>query len=211
MKSAPKAIALSQGKITGSQERSQRRIKEILKSAQHILVTEGFHCLSLRKIAQHMGISNGNVTYYFANKEVLLKALIEDRLTRYDEEFEKEEAKFPHAPDKRITAYFHYLIADAQVQESRSFFYQLWGLSIHSSIAAELRDHVYHHFLSQVLVQLEAARPELNQQELLNRSFLLMSLIEGLNVIFGSSKKFLAQFDDIESILADQVLDIINR
>lgn len=209
MKSAPKAIALSQGKVTGSQQRSQRRIKDILQSAQHILVTEGFHSLSLRKIAKHMGISNGNVTYYFANKQVLLKALIEDRLTRYDEEFEKEAVTFPHAPEKRICAYFQYLIADAQIPDSRSFFYQLWGLSIHSPIAAELRDHVYNHFLSQVLIQLKAARPELSEKELQDKSFLLMSFIEGLNVIFGSSKKFLRQFDHIEDVLKKQVLDII--
>ena len=211
MKSAPKAIASSQGKVTGSQQRSQRRIKDILETAQQILVTEGFHSLSLRKIANRMGISNGNVTYYFTNKEVLLKALIEDRLTRYDLEFEKEAIKFPNAPEKRISAYFQYLITDAQIPDSRSFFYQLWGLSIHSPIAAELRDHVYNHFLSQVLVQLEEARPELSQQELHNKSFLLMSFIEGLNVIFGSSKKFLRQFDHIERVLKQQVLDIINR
>lgn len=210
MKSVVKSKTGGTYKIEASQERSQKRIKEILQSAQHILITEGFQGLSLRRIAQHMGISNGNLTYYFANKKMLLRALIEDQLARYDHEFEKEAKKFPNDADKRIYAYFNYLIKDAQTADSRNFFYQLWGLSIHSSIAAELRDEVYQRFLLQVMAQLAVLRPELSNQELRNKSFLLMSLMEGANVLFGSGNTYLKQFHKTPQLLLDQVKRIIH-
>lgn len=209
MKSAPKAIASSQGKVTGSQQRSQIRIKKILESAQHILITEGFQNLSLRKIAQHMGISNGNVTYYFPNKKVLLRAIIEDVLSRYEAEFEEEAVKFPDAPEKRIAAYISHLIKDAWQPESRSFFYQLWALSTHNPIAAELRDEVYSAFLSQLFIQIQAVRPELDEQSIRDKSLVLMSLLEGLNVMLGSSDRFLSQFKDIDDYVHQQVMMII--
>lgn len=211
MKSAPKALSSSQGKVTGSQQRSQIRIKKILESAHHILITEGYQSLSLRKIAQHMGISNGNVTYYFPNKKVLLRALIEDVLSRYEVEFKTEAEKFPDAPEKRIGAYFSYLIKDAQQPESRSFFYQLWGLSTHNPVAAELRDEVYSHFLSHVEIQLHAARPDLKPQTIRNKSLVLMSLLEGLNVMLGSGDKFLGQFKNLEPYVHEQVMHIIRN
>ncbi len=209
MRSAPKAIASSNGKVTGSQRRSQLRIDAILESAQDILINEGFHSLSLRKIAQHMGISNGNVTYYFPNKKVLLRALIEDMLTHYDTEFENEAAKFPDAPLTRINAYFKYLINDARSANSRNFFYQLWGLSTHDPIAAELREEVYTHFYSQVLIQLKALRPDISDIELKNKSFLLMSLVEGINVILGSGDTFIHQFDNIDTYLEKQIMALV--
>lgn len=209
MKSAPRTAASRKDKITGSQQRSQLRIQQILESAQHILINEGFHSLSLRKIAQHMGISNGNVTYYFPNKKVLLRALIEDMLARYDAEFEREATKFPNAPLTRINAYFRYLIKDAQSASSRNFFYQLWGLSTHDAIAAELREEVYSHFFSQVLIQLKAVRPELSEADLQRKSFLLMSLVEGINVILGSGDNFVRQFGDINTYLEQQIMSLV--
>ncbi len=209
MKSTPKALAAHKAKVTGSQQRSQIRINKILESAQHILINEGFHSLSLRKIAQHMGISNGNVTYYFPNKKVLLRALIEDMLSRYDAEYELEAATFPNAPLKRINAYFQYLINDAQNADSRNFFYQLWGLSTHDPIAAELREEVYGHFYNQLLTQLKAVRPELSSSELKSKTFLLMSMVEGINVILGSGANFTGQFDGIDTYLEKQIMALV--
>ena len=209
MKSTPKALTANKGKITGSQQRSQLRIKKILESAQHILINEGFHSLSLRKIAQHMGISNGNVTYYFPNKKVLLRALIEDMLSRYDAEYEHEAATFPNDPLRRINAYFKYLIKDAQNADSRNFFYQLWGLSTHDPIATELREEVYRHFFNQLMTQLQVVRPELNSRELKNKTFLLMSMIEGINVILGSGENFVGQFVRVDTYLEKQIMMLV--
>ena len=194
--------------IRGSRARGQLRAKNILQTAQEILSNEGYHSLTLRKIAKTMGISNGNVTYYFANKEQLLQAIISDNLARYDAAFERESRSFPDDPESRIRAYFAFLVDDAGNQKSQRFFYQLWALSSHNAEVARQRDKVYEHFLHQVTAQLKSVRPQMKEDEIRKKSFLMMSLIEGMNVMYGSGKELKEKFGDERQWIVDQILGI---
>lgn len=195
----------------GTRQRGRLRVKNILEVAQQILADEGYHSLTLRKIAHKLGISSGNVTYYFANKEQLLKAIIVGNLARYEEMFEREASSYRADPKSRVRAYFTALIADAQNSKSQRFFYQLWALSSHNEEAARQRDGVYAHFRSQLLVQLTAVRPDLDDVEILRKSVVLMSLIEGLNVICGSGGELRAEMADPGPWVLDEVMAIIER
>ena len=57
---------------------------ELLKAATSVIAQEGYASASLRKVAQRAGYTTGAVTYYFANKEELILALVESRFDRYD-------------------------------------------------------------------------------------------------------------------------------
>ena len=192
----------------GSRARGQLRAKKILETAQEILSNEGYHSLTLRKIAKTMSISNGNVTYYFANKEQLLQAIISDNLARYDAAFEREARSFPDDPESRIRAYFAFLVDDARNQKSQRFFYQLWALSSHNAEVARQRDKVYEHFLHQVTAQLKSVRPQMKEDEILRKCFLMMSSIEGMNVMYGSGKELREKFGDDRHWIVDQILRI---
>jgi AcrR family transcriptional regulator len=192
----------------GSRARGQQRAQEILRTAQEILANEGYRSLTLRKIATTMGISNGNITYYFANKEQLLKALITDNLARYDAAVDLAASGFPDHPESRLRAFLDFLIRDAQDPNSQRFFYQLWAISSHNEGAAIQREAVYEHFLNQVRTLLRAARPEMTEDDLLKKCFVLMSLIEGMNVIYGSGENLNAKFSDKGPWALEQVLQI---
>ncbi len=210
MEIAKQAIdGAGRNRARGSRMRGQLRARKILEAAQEILTNEGYHSLTLRKIGKNLGISNGNVTYYFANKELLLKAMITDNLARYEEAFERESMNFPNDPASSIRAYFEFLIEDAQNPKSQRFFYQLWALASHNEEVASQRDRVYRHFLRQVTTYLKTSRPELGKGDILKKSVLLMSLIEGLNVIYGSGDKLKAELSTPGPWIVEQIMGIV--
>ncbi|MEV6218207.1 TetR/AcrR family transcriptional regulator [Nocardia sp. NPDC051833] len=61
---------------------------ELLRAATAVIAEEGYAKASLRKVAQRAGYTTGAVTYYFANKDELITALVESRFDRYDEMLE---------------------------------------------------------------------------------------------------------------------------
>ena len=48
----------------------------ILNTARVLFNEKGFNSVSLREIAETIGISKGNLTYYFNKKEDIIEALI---------------------------------------------------------------------------------------------------------------------------------------
>lgn len=64
-------------------DREARR-KELLSAAASVIAREGYTKASLRAVAEHAGQSTGAVTYYFANKEELIAALMESVFDHFD-------------------------------------------------------------------------------------------------------------------------------
>lgn len=64
-------------------DRDARRA-ELLNAAIAVIEEEGFAGASLRKVAQRAGCTTGAVTYYFANKEAMMAAVIESRFDAFD-------------------------------------------------------------------------------------------------------------------------------
>lgn len=57
---------------------------ELLKAAIAVIAREGYSDASLRKVAQHAGYTTGAVTYYFANKEAMVTAVLESMFDEFD-------------------------------------------------------------------------------------------------------------------------------
>jgi len=59
---------------------SERQL-EIVQAAREILVSEGFHKLTLRSVANKVGIKLASLQYHFSNRAALIQALIGQLLT----------------------------------------------------------------------------------------------------------------------------------
>ena len=191
---------------TAVRERGAARVDEIIQATKKILVDDGLANLSTRRVARELGISIGNLHYYFSTKNDLLQAVIEDVIRGYDEEFEREAKLFPNAPRKRIEAFLRYLIADAKKPEVRAFFYQLWGMSVQNEFAADLRDKAYNRFTDMMVDMLAPLHPERSSGELKLLAMGVNTAIEGLHVTFGLGKEMLEQYPDMEELLFQQIM-----
>lgn len=63
--------------------------EKIMKVATRLFNERGYGAVNLKELAQVIGISRGNLTYHFKNKEVLLEAIIKRMWEKIGEEKQK--------------------------------------------------------------------------------------------------------------------------
>ncbi|MDT8447182.1 MAG: TetR/AcrR family transcriptional regulator [bacterium] len=66
--------------------------QKILSALKEILLTEGHHAVSVRKVAAAAGVNHGLVHHYFGSKEKMLCAAIEDLAHRKFSQFARDVA-----------------------------------------------------------------------------------------------------------------------
>ncbi len=171
---------------TAVRQRGKDRAASILSAAKKILVEEGLASLSTRRVADELGISVGNLAYYFPSKDSLLQAIVEHVIEGYDQALARESASFPDDPVRRFSAFMQYMIEDARKPEVRRFFYQFWGLSTHHEQVAVARRAMYEHFARQTADLLQSIHPQKGAAELETIAYSILAFTEGLHVVFGS-------------------------
>lgn len=69
------------GRPVGDREAKRN---QLIDAAIAVIAEEGIANASLRKVAQRAGCTTGAVTYYFANKEAMMVAVVESRFDYFD-------------------------------------------------------------------------------------------------------------------------------
>ncbi len=195
---------------TAKRQRGRLRAEKILNSARTIFIRDGLEGLTTRKIANELGISLGNLTYYFPNKEKLLRALIEDVLSDYHQAFEAERTRFPNDPQGRFLAYLDHLIDDCQNNDSRTFFFQIWALAKHNKVVADLRDEIYRVARTDALELISALRPDISTHEVNELVTMFVAMIEGLHVVCDVSTKVLKRSSRFNQRYRQAVFEMVN-
>ena len=64
-------------------DKGQNTALAILLAAEKLLIDEGYHNFSLRKVAATADLTLGNLQYYFPSKDALIKAMLDNCIQRY--------------------------------------------------------------------------------------------------------------------------------
>ena len=94
--------------MTGTQARAVERRADILAAACELLARGGTAAVTHRQVAERAGVPNGSIRYYFATRDALLRACVEDIETRRDAEAQRvlrEAAEDGTRPDAELTAH----------------------------------------------------------------------------------------------------------
>lgn len=83
-----------------SDDEDLRRL--ILDTTRHLLVTEGYQNVSMRKIADAIGYSATSIYLYFDSKDALLHALIHEGMMQLHDQLAEAAERFPDAPLPRL-------------------------------------------------------------------------------------------------------------
>jgi AcrR family transcriptional regulator len=176
-------MASTKRKATG--ERKQ----EIVQAARDILVSEGFHKLTLRNVANRVGIKLGSLQYHYKNRAALIGALVE-QASEYELSRARNLLKIEPEVDPRlqIDQGIRSALDDHKSKEESQFFDQMMAMAIEEPAAQELIDDYYHELWtiwSDLLLKLN---PALDAEERLNRSAQVVSLVDGSSVLIGSPR-----------------------
>ena len=184
---------------TALRKRGTNRVKAILKASEEIFLEGGYQNLTMRSIAQRANISLSNLTYYFKNKDDLFQTLMDGVTARYSDQLERIFKIYPDDPKERFDAYMSYLLKDCRRPKSRAFFYHFWAVSTHNRFVSSMRERSYGLFFSQIRELCLALNPDLSDEVLEQRSYLIMSLVEGMHVIYGNHRKMSVSLGQIEN------------
>jgi AcrR family transcriptional regulator len=196
---------------TAIRRRGKDQVEKILRAAQSLLINEGYAGLTIRKVARQLGISLGNLTYYFPNKDKLLQALIADLINEYHEALLAEQERFPDDPHGRFLAYLEYLISDCKNADTRATFYQIWGLATHNELVSELRDEIYSVFRADAIELLRPLNPTISDAAISSLAATLIALIEGLHVILDLNRETLDLPKDFEAEFRNSVYGLMTQ
>ena len=181
------------------------RIANIIEVGVEILRTEGFTALTKRRIAKRLGISDGNVSYYFPTRESLWQGVIEYELKFY---YKKHYGKQETSDDDPVRSFENFVrlwFQEYEDRELRIFFAQLLAFAEVSDFVAKQRDEIYQTFYNETESRISDLNPGLSDTELQSRTALVMAMLEGLHAVTAFKPDLLNPSTDFQEQLVSQV------
>lgn len=194
---------------TGSYNKGQTRVVEILEAALDVLLDHGYQALTMRRIAKACGITVGNVTYYYKSKDDLIRDLIAGVLAGYMDTFDHIARDTARSAEDRFVAVIRLLLEDITTKKTTHFFPELWALSNHDPFIAEQVNEIYIMARSVFNLLIPDLNPELNDDERELVALFVSASIEGMTVFAGHNKPWLPRMREIEGIAVKSLLDCV--
>lgn len=182
-----------------------QRIANIIDVGVEILRTEGFTALTKRRIAKRLGISDGNVSYYFPTRESLWQGVIEYELKFYYQKHYGEQNLSDDDPVRRFEDFVRLWFQEYEDRELRIFFAQLLAFAEVSDFVAKQRDEIYQTFYNETESRISDLNPGLSDTELQSRTALVMAMLEGLHAVTAFKPDLLNSSTDFQEQLVSQV------
>ena len=113
------------GRKRSIRRKGTQRRQTIVDAARKKLIESGLPGLVMRDLAESLGITHGNVQYYFSTKDDLLVAIFEQEVKRYTESMH-DAIELATSRTARIS-----IIFDSAIEEIRSESTSLW-MMLHS-------------------------------------------------------------------------------
>ena len=178
-------------------DKGQLTSLSILLAAEKLLINQGYHNFSLRKVASAAGLTLGNLQYHFPNKDLLIKAMLNNCIQRYLDDFDRIRAVAGRDPEAQFKAIIADVIRDLSRKQTTQFFPELWSLSNHDEHAIEFMDEMYGKY-RQILVEvITQMNPTLSRDQLNRLAVFISSSIEGHTMFVGYSKPWNKETENI--------------
>ncbi len=159
------------------------RIADIVKAGAEILLDESFSSLTKRRIAKRLGISHGNVSYYFPTRESLWHAVIDYELKEYYQRHHGVLITDPSDPQAYFDAFVVGWIDEYNDRVVRIFFSHIIAFAEVNESVAKIRDEIYEEFFDETMKRARALDLGVEEQELELRVLEVMVVLEGLHAV----------------------------
>ncbi len=186
------------------------RIADIVKTGAAILLDEGFSSLTKRRIANRLGISHGNVSYYFPNRESLWHAVIDYELKEYYQRRRKGFNADPNDPQACFDEFVVHWIDEYNDRGIRIFFSHIIAFAEVNEAVAKIRDEAYEEFFEGTLNRARALDLRVEDKEFELRVLEVMVVLEGLLAVSAFRPALVQQNYEFKQRLLKRVNAIIH-
>ena len=186
------------------------RIADIVKTGAAILLDEGFSSLTKRRIANRLGISHGNVSYYFPNRESLWHAVIDYELKEYYQRHHEGFNADPNDPQACFDEFVVHWIDEYNDRGIRIFFSHIIAFAEVNEAVAKIRDEAYEEFFDETLNRARALDLRVEDKILELRVLEVMVMLEGLHAVSAFRPALVQQNYEFKQRLLKRVNAIIH-
>lgn len=195
----------------GASKKAQQTATLILDAAGQLMIEEGYHNFSTRKVASKAGLTVGNLQYHFATKALLIEAMLDQCIGRYLELFARIRPESEGDPRKQLKHLIHVIYADLNTRTTTRFFPELWSLSNHEPYATKLMDDMYAKYRAVLVEVIQAINPSLKPREANQLALFMSASIEGHTVFVGHNKPWLQDTQKMADLAVLSFLHLIDE
>ena len=186
-----------------------RRVVEIVRVGAEILLDEGFASVTKRKVANRLGISHGNVGYYFPTRESLWKAVVNYEFRDFYNKYQSDLRTNPDDPQSCFDEYLVRWMDEYQDRKVRAFFAHVEAYAEINSAVAEFRDEIYEGILTRILERVRPLCVGVDDEQIRRRAMTIMLLFEGLGSVSAFKPELLEKNNAFRRHMINQANAII--
>ncbi len=200
---------MSRAPSVAKQSKAKLRVEEVLSAAEALLIRDGAEGLSVRSVAKEVGISVGNLQYYFPTRALLFDAVFQRYVATFASDLESVvlTADAPRANFERL---FDYWLA-TEFQPEQGLFWQLWAISAHDEHARATMRRVYDGLIAKMAQLLRELHPELRPTAATLRAATITALIEGSGIFVGFGREPDETMSGLHGEIRMVALEIVDR
>jgi len=181
-------------------------MQKMLDAAERVLIRDGYHAFSTRRVARECGVSLGHLTYYFPTKDELLRAMISAVMARYGERMRIASAAVDARTTEDLRALLDWLLRDTVTQETSGLFRELWVLAKHDAVAAREVLQFYESLIESFVQTAAQVYPSVEVQRLRQIGHLIGMLTEGGTVLFAGPGERSVAFEEVRPMAIQVVM-----
>jgi AcrR family transcriptional regulator len=190
-------------------QKGENSAKGILLAAESLLIDEGYHNFSLRKVAARAEQTLGSLQYYFPTKNALVKAMLDNRIQRYLVMFEQIRASAGADPIDQFKALISGIVRDLNTKTTTVFFPEVWAMANHDEQATEFMDAMYGSYRDVLVDVIRLINPNLSQRQLTRLAIYISASLEGHTMFIGHRKRWKKETENIISMASLSFLWLI--
>jgi AcrR family transcriptional regulator len=160
----------------------EQRIAHILRTARQAFQEDGYAGFSVRGVAARLGITLGNLQYYFKTRDELLQATLSEEMRKTLGLYASIANQPGLSAQRRCSTFVEHSFHDNNDTDLPRLLFEAWALAQHDSKVAELVDNMYAQYRGIFAKLLAETNPTLAEEECLARAFVLTAQLEGMMI-----------------------------
>lgn len=200
--------------MTTQRKNPMDRKIEILDFARHILITQGYHKLTMRNLANEVGIKLASLQYHYKSREDLLIALVEKTAESYEmrlQEFQQQIDQQGQPSAKLLGLMIDSLLADHKDPEENKIFSQLQALAMDEPKAEVVLAQLYRGMWQQLASLIVNVNPSLSKTERNIRGAMVISMLEGSGIFISSETLYKELPASFEKRIKQWIIEFVTQ
>lgn len=194
----------------GGYARGQEGLERILKAALSLLIEQGASALTLRRIAAECGLKAGNLAYYFASKEELIRELLDAIINSFEGAFDAIYQTPGATPEERLAQVVTFILEDANTKATSRIFPELWAMSNHDGFVRDRVEEMYARARVVLNALIAEINPALAAEERETLALFISASMEGVGFFAGYERPSNAKLPALERIAIKSFLHVVH-